>query len=142
MNTLTILFRKLTPLIFVLISGTLPGQSHHDKGHDNHGFNHFRVALNLAHAFIPSATDLEENFVIIPVWGLDIQYWFNEHWALGLKNDIEIAKYTLQGGDGSYDNELRENPLIISLPVYYSPWDGGAQYFHPQCNRRNPSAYR
>jgi len=116
-------------LLIVIVTSPLVGQSHDDHGHDAHEFKHFRVALNLAHAYIPSASSEENTFIIIPVWGLDFQYWFNEHWGLGLKNDIEIAKYTLTGSDESSGNELRENPFIISLPVYYSPWDGGLTFY-------------
>ena len=108
----------------------IKGQTHQDSGHHVHEFKRIKVALNLAHAYMPKAApDMDGGTLIIPVWGLDFQFWFNEHWGLALKNDIEIAKYVLTEYDESGDTRLRENPVIISLPLYYSPWDGGLTFF-------------
>lgn len=116
-------------LLFVL-AASIQGQSHHDSVHHDHDFKRFRAAVNLAHAYMPKATpDIDEGVLIIPVWGLDFQIWFNEHWGIGLKNDIEIAKYVLTENDESGDTQLRKNPLIMSLPVYFSPWEGGLTFF-------------
>jgi len=129
MKKQAIQFTKLLILVFALISSPVLGQSHDDAGHQDHEFKRFRVALNLGHAFIPAAEDFASNYVIIPVWGIDFQFRFNEKWFLGLKNDIEIAQYTLPESDESGGIHLRENPLIISLPLYYSPWEGGLSFY-------------
>ena len=117
-------YHLLVLLIFVLLTITVKtyGQT---SGEHKHEFKRFRVALNLGHAYIPTASIAESNFMIIPVWGLDFQYWFNPKWGLALKNDIEIAKYTLtkEGSD-----QLRENPVIVSMPVLFSPWDNGLSF--------------
>ena len=76
-----------------------------------------------------AATDLDGGALIIPIWGLDFQFWFNKKLGLALKNDIEIAQYVLTESDDSGEAQLRENPLIISLPLYYSPWEGGLTFF-------------
>lgn len=120
-------------LFFVTLAGgttSILGQSHDNDEHHDHEFKRFRVAVNLAHAYMPkAATGLDGGALIIPVWGLDFQFWFNEKWGLALKNDIEIAQYVLTENDDSGEIQLRENPLIISLPLYYSPWEGGLTFF-------------
>jgi len=122
----------LTVLVILPGLTVLPvlGQSHQDSGHQGHEFKRIRIALNLAHAYMPKAAPVTDgDALIIPVWGLDLQFWFNELWGLGLKNDIEIAKYVLTDYDKTGDTRIRENPVIMSLPLYYSPWDGGLTFY-------------
>jgi hypothetical protein len=129
MKIQAIRFTKLLILVIALISSPVLGQSHDDAGHEVHEFKRFRVAINLAHAYIPAAEDLGSNYVIIPVYGLDFQFRITQHWALGLKNDIEIAQYVLPETDESGEVQLRENPFILSMPVYYTPKGKGLTFF-------------
>lgn len=117
-------------LLFILASFLVTsitfGQAHDAKQENGHELERFRVAVNLGHAYIPAAVTVESNFVIIPVWGLDFQYWFSKKWGIALKNDVEIAKYIVADKD---DPEfIRENPVIISLPLLFSPWDNGLSF--------------
>ena len=119
-------FLFLVVLALLLITPNISGQSHDATHNDGHEFKRFRVAVNLGHAYIPTASMADNKFVVIPVWGLDFQFWFNEKWGIALKNDIEIAKYTI---DNKADSDIhRENPVIISLPVLFSPWDNGLTF--------------
>lgn len=105
------------------------GQSHHISHDAEHESKNFRIAVNLGHAYIPGASfEIEDHFVAIPVWGFDFQYWFNPNWGLALKNDIEIAKYIIDNSDDQSDSLLRNNPVIVSLPVLFSPWDNGLTF--------------
>lgn len=117
-------------LVILFASENTLGQLHeaeqYNTNNHTHEFKKFRIAVNLAHAYIPTASTTDNKLVIIPVWGLDFQYWFNPKWGIALKNDIEIAKYIINL-DGS--DELRDNPIIISLPLFYSPWDNGLAFF-------------
>ncbi len=111
-------------LVLVAITSNIYGQSHDNADGHGHEFKKFRVAVNLGHGHIPTASMPDNSFVAIPVWGLDFQFWFNEKWGVALKNDIEIAKYTVSENT----EQLRENPVIISLPVLFSPWDNGLTF--------------
>ena len=126
-----ILFSSSLAILFlVLASSSVMGQTHDDATHqEDHEFKRFRVAINLAHAYIPAAEDLASNYVIIPVYGLDFQFRITPHWALGLKNDIEIAQYVLPETDESGEVQLRKNPFILSMPVYYTPKGKGLTFF-------------
>ena len=116
-------FTLLVVLILIVWTSSINAQSH-DVSHDSeHEFKKFRIAVNLGHAYIPTASVPDNNYLIIPVWGLDFQYWFNPKWGLALKNDIEIAKYTIDNSDDHSDDLERDNPIIVSLPVLFSPWD-------------------
>ena len=114
------LFSLLFVSAFLLLSFTVFGQSHDTTA--EHEFKNFRIAVNLGHAHIPSASfGKDRNFAVVPVWGFDFQYWFNPKWGLALKNDIEIANYVVD--DENNGAIIRNNPVIIALPVLFSPWD-------------------
>jgi len=48
--------------------------------------------------------------------------------GLSLKNDIEIAKYTIDNSADPSDDIERINPVIISIPVLFSPWENGLTF--------------
>jgi hypothetical protein len=129
MKIQAIRFMKLLILVIALISSPVLGQSHDDAGHEVHEFKRFRVAINLAHAYMPQATADIDGILIIPVYGFDFQFRITPKWALGLKNDIEIAQYILPETDESGEAHFRENPFILSMPVYYTPKGKGLTFF-------------
>lgn len=110
------------PLLLSFVMTTSFAQNHDSPDYE-HEFKKFRIAVNLGHAYIPTTSVPDNNYLIIPVWGLDFQYWINTKWGFALKNDIEIAKYTINNSDDHSDDLERNNPIIVSLPVLFSPWD-------------------
>lgn len=96
-------------------------QEHKIEAH--HDFKHFRIAALLGHAYIPEAKSESDEFVAIPTFGLDIQYWFNHKWGVSLKNDLEIATYLVEPKDGGTNEIVRDYPVIMALPVLFSPWE-------------------
>ena len=115
-------------LILLVLTSQIYGQSHDEIVNHEHEFKNFRIAVNLGHAYIPSATTTDNKFVVIPVWGLDLQYWFNHKWGIALKNDIEIASYSVDVSSNNTSSILRKYPVIISIPVLFSPWDNGLTF--------------
>ena len=55
--------------------------------------------------------------VFVPSWGLDIEYWFNHKWGLGLHNDIEIATFIIKNSEN--EEIERINPLVLTLDALY-----------------------
>lgn len=110
-------------LLLFLFSISISAQEKHSKESHEHEFKKFRVAFAIGHGYIPSASSGGKDFLIIPVMGLDIQYWFNERWGLALKNDIEISNYIVDDKNDASNFVVRENPVIVSLPLLFSPWN-------------------
>lgn len=111
----------ITTFLVVAFSSSLYGQSHENE--DTHEFKHFRVAVALGHAYIPEASNGNTDFVVIPAFGLEAQYWFNHKWGIALKSDIEIATYFVENNNGNSNEIIRKNPVIMALPVLFSPWN-------------------
>lgn len=103
-----------------LLWGSAIFAQHEAKPSEEHEFKNFRVAFSLGHGYIPSASSEGKNFLIIPTLGLDIQYWFNKKWGIAIKNDLEISNYVVEDKNKFVE---RENPIIVSLPIMFSPWN-------------------
>ena len=122
MKNLYILFS----LLFLISSSSLIAQEHSEhEENTHHEFKHFRAAFALGQAYIPEADLDNGKFAVLPTLGLELQYWINKKWGLALKSDIEIAHYSIED-DGVTIH--RENPLIIALPVLFSPWGNGFSF--------------
>lgn len=94
-----------------------------------HEFKHFRVAAAIGHAYIPKAKFENSSGVIIPTFGLELQYWHNPKWGITLKSDLEIATYSVESKNDNTEAELvREYPVIVALPVLFSPWDNNLTF--------------
>jgi hypothetical protein len=109
----------LVMLTYFFISNGF-AQTHTNE--DEHEFKHTRIAMALGQAYIPKASSGDAKFVVIPTIGLDFQYWFSRRWGVALKNDIELANYIVDDKDNGL-TIIRNNPVIMALPVLFSPWD-------------------
>ena len=77
-----------------------------------------RISPLMGFSFIPdeSAEDGDPLFNIIPSVGFDYERWFNEKWAIGWFNEIELATYYI----ADYDVLKRQNAIITSITAIYS----------------------
>ncbi len=83
-------------------------------------FPHFRGAVFISHTFIPAVA--ENTRVAIPSYGLDLEYWFNHDWGIGLHNDLELENFIIEQDHEEFLE--REYPLVSSLDLLYRPWKG------------------
>lgn len=90
-------------------------QEHLKKEHEPH----FRVAALIMHTFIPTATATGSEVLIIPTLGLDLEYWFNPNWAIGLHNDIELESFEVETLEGIFVK--RKTPFVFTLDAIWKP---------------------
>lgn len=83
-------------------------------------FPHFRGAVFISHTFIPAVA--ENTRVAIPSYGLDLEYWFNHDWGIGLHNDLELESFIIEQDHEEFLE--RDYPLVSSLDLLYRPWKG------------------
>ncbi len=76
--------------------------------------NGFRIIGIIGHTLV---NNKGLNNVMVPSWGLDLEYWFNEQWGIGFHNDIEIETFIIKNSK----NEVveRVNPLVFTLHMLY-----------------------
>jgi hypothetical protein len=106
-------------ILFALLAITnLVAQEHNNEEHISG--KGFRIAAVLGHTYINS-NGMDGN-LYIPSWGLDIDYWFNHKWGIGLHNDIEIENFVVERNDTEIIQ--RENPLVFTLDALYEIGNG------------------
>ncbi len=93
------------------------GEEHSNNVHHSENFKHLRVAILIGHTSVPTGVSHEHLF--IPSWGLDLEYWVNRQWGLGLHNDIELHTFVVEENHNEY--LVRDYPLVTSLDVLYKP---------------------
>lgn len=81
-------------------------------------FKHFRASLLIGHTYVP--TGEEPKHLFVPSWGLDLEYWFNRRWGLGLHNDLELQTFIVEKQEG--EQLEREYPLVTTLDVLVKPF--------------------
>ena len=99
---------------------TIPTLAQHTKSDHSLDVNKqsergFRIAAVLGHTYI--SNDGMDGNIYIPSWGLDLDYWFNHTWGIGLHNDVEIENFIVEK-DNSEVIE-RVNPLVFTLDALY-----------------------
>ena len=100
--------------MFVLTSVIVTSQEHENE-HGN--FKHFRISPVISHTFIPTNTSEGDKTVIVPTFGLDLEYWVNEKWGFGFHNDLELETFEIEK-----EHELfveKEFPLVLTFDALY-----------------------
>lgn len=104
-------------LFLTVFTGDLHAQ-HHDPTPD-HEFRNIRISTIILHTYIPTETVDGPELLIIPTFGLDIEYWFNPHWAIGLHNDIELESFEIKTAEGEFIE--RQFPVVLTLDAIWKP---------------------
>ena len=74
-----------------------------------------RLAILIGHTLIKS--EGSNAYVFVPSWGLDIEYWINNKFAIGLHNDIEVESFIIK--TEGHEEVERVNPIVITLDALY-----------------------
>ncbi|MCD4732390.1 MAG: hypothetical protein K8R74_17440 [Bacteroidales bacterium] len=124
---------KMFSVLFslLLITTTWAYGQHESETHDESHFQHHRLALFTGYGLIPGAINDEGNkqVKVIPVLGIDYEYWFNHKFALGLQNDLELASYSVENEKEKYLE--REYAFVTALVFLYEPLRGLAFFAGP-----------
>lgn len=74
----------------------------------------------MSHTLIP-VEHTGEN-LLIPSWGLDLEYWWSSRWGLGLHNDLEIESFIIEESEEEFIE--RSYPLVMTLDALFKPMGG------------------
>ena len=109
--------RLILLLVFIGIYASAPGQDEaHHKAASHRGL---RVSTAIGHTFLPRDTQEGKSMVILPSFGLDVEYWFTHKWGIGLHNDLELQTFEIQENEETIIE--REFPVLITLDVLFRP---------------------
>lgn len=94
----------------------------HSSAHDEHtGFQHHKLILVTGYGFLTGTINEEgkERAHIVPVIGLDYEYWFNHKIGLGSVNDVELGSYSVELDHQEYVE--RKFAFVTSVVFLYEP---------------------
>ena len=105
---------------FLTISVSTYGQHEENNHEQNESDSHFRISAAIAHTFLPEETTEGTKNLILPSFALDIEYWMNHHWGIGLHNDLELLNFEVEDEHHNVFVE-REFPVLITLDALWKP---------------------
>ena len=110
---------KITIVLILGIVIQVNAQDNPEYKQEHNDGRGFRIAGIIGHTLIN--TEGVDN-VFVPSWGLDVEYWFNHKWGIGLHNDIEIETFIIRNSDN--EEIERVNPFVLTLDALYQFGDG------------------
>jgi hypothetical protein len=117
--------KEIQTIFTLLLCSTLAMGQHmyesHSAAADHENFPPFRIAAMIGHTIVPEGADPDRN--IIPSWGLDLEWWFNHQWAIGVHSDLEIHSYLVEHENHEMELE-RDFPLVVTLDGLVKVWKG------------------
>ena len=111
--------RSIQVILILLVSFNLNiafAQESSSKESEAEKSSKHRIGPFIGYGLSPN---LKGNFRMIPVLGLDYEYWFNERIALGLSNDLDLLGFTVETSEG-LDLE-REFALVFTANGVFKP---------------------
>lgn len=83
---------------------------------------HHRVSLIISHAHIPAGNEVNgsKRVFIAASLGVNYELWFNQHWAVGLHNDITMQSFNVERKNTD-EVIAREFPVLTTLVGIYKP---------------------
>jgi len=120
-----------TIISLVLLTASWAHCQHELDIHEENQIQHHRLALFSGYGLIQGAINEEgkDKVEVIPIIGLDYEYWFNHKFALGLQNDLELASYKVEKDHQEYLE--RESAFVTALVFCYEPMHGWALFAGP-----------
>lgn len=110
-------FIRLVVFCFVIFSfNTVNGQEKTTVAEDE---PYFRVGVALLHTHLHEDKIEGSTYVSLPSFGLDVEYWFNESFGLGLHNDIEFENHEVETENG--DIISRSFPIFLTFDALWKP---------------------
>ena len=109
----------LVGLFMILISPSLYSQIHPE--HSESTFKRHRFSFMWANTLVPAGKNAhnEDSDLLFPTWGLNYEFWFNRHIALGWHNEFEMMSYLVEHEDDALLE--REYPYISSIVFIFEP---------------------
>lgn len=113
----------LLSIMCLVFSNTMSAQ---ESFKEEKEFSNHRLAVVLGHTHVPTGLDNDgaKTWLILPSWGLDYDFSFNDKWALGLHSDIVVENFELEEQFGETGAIIkRTKPLAFAVMVSYKSWE-------------------
>jgi hypothetical protein len=110
---------KITLLFILATMYQINAQEHQNDNVKHDDESGFRIVGIIGHTLVNN--EGIDN-VFVPSWGLDLEYWFNDTWGLGLHNDIEIETFIIKNSEN--EEIQRINPIVLTIDALHQFGNG------------------
>lgn len=104
---------------------------HEEENKEDKPIQHHKLTLGTGYGLVQRVIheDGKRELGIIPVLGLNYEFWINHKIGLGLHNDLELSSYVVEDEEGEHID--RENAISTSLVFLYEPIEGWTLFGGP-----------
>jgi hypothetical protein len=110
----------INTILFLLITSPVISQEVNEEQKESMKGSH-RITLGLGHTQLSKGKNAEGNidWLGMPSWSLNYDYWIDNKWAAGLQTDLVLETFVVEENDG--DEIEREKPVaIVPVAIYKS----------------------
>ncbi len=114
--------RLYSIILLIFIGLAVQAQQEEKMGREASFRPHSRFTLMMAHYMFPHVVETETGNKndLVPAWGVDYDYWFHPHWAIGLHSDLILQQYKIERKNDA--TELtRSFPVSTALVGIFKP---------------------
>lgn len=80
-----------------------------------------KISLITANSIITNnVTENSDGIFVIPTFGLNYDYFFNNRWGIGFHNDVVLQQFKVERHDDEREL-IRQNPVAVCGVVSYKP---------------------
>ena len=114
---------KLNIFILLFLATAVIGHAQHAETmhQEHHGMKgSHRITLGLGHTHISEGeVDGNREWLVVPSWSFNYDYWLSDNWAIGLQNDLVLETFVIEHGN----QELLERsyPWTVVPVAIYKP---------------------
>ncbi|MCP9200488.1 hypothetical protein MKO06_11245 [Gramella sp. GC03-9] len=132
--------KLLISILLCLLSFPALGQEememHNEEELEEHHRHKHVISLGIGHAHINTGVENGvKQWLVLPSWMLDYNFWFTERWAIGLHSDMIIETFEVEDEHSSGSVIERENPIALVGALSFQPIEwlslvagGGVEY--------------
>ncbi len=114
--------KKITLIVFLAISiGAFAQEKEKENEHEAGASSEHsmkgahRLTLGLGHTHVSEGVkDGKKEWITLPSWSLNYDYWLSSKWAVGLQSDVILETFVIENGDGE---EFERSKPISLVPV-------------------------
>lgn len=55
-----------------------------------------RAAILMANSHVPNSVNGDKKTILLPTWGLDLDYFFNKNWSVALQGDVKAQSFEVE----------------------------------------------
>ena len=102
---------KIKLILFSILVSTICRAQ--DEETDFHRELRGSILMTNTHA---TGTVGKDKFIIIPTWGIDLNYLFHPRWSAALQSDIKLQSFEVKEGESVLE---RSYPLALAIALQY-----------------------